>query len=160
MKFVKAFISSLMIAIVCVLITGCPQKKAVSWIGFTYPEGKDVFGGDWQYRGMISVTSDQPGSEYKESEKTVVITVVNSDKQKLLAEEMKFKRCAGIGAKVNWDKFEELFIDLEEEINRGDKVNKNGVKVSDVEKRHLRKLHFQYDEENEKFDLINSEERL
>jgi len=121
---------------------------------FTYPPGSEPHNNDWDYFGEVIIASTAEGSYYNKSEKVVRITVVDKKKKRVLFDEMKFSDCGGIGVKPTWNKFDELYIDLYEKIDKGDILNEKGVSVLDIEEIPLCKLSFKYDDKDKRFKLV------
>ena len=153
-----------MLIVLSISLCGCPFVPGInrSFTGkvFSYPPVSEPHENNWEYLGVIKVFSNRAGSYFNKSVKTVTITIMDRKKllfifdNYLLSERMKISDCAAIWAKVKWDEFASIQIDLTEKIDIEDKVNENGIKVSDTAEIPLCKLTFKYDAKDKKFKLV------
>lgn len=111
---------------------------------FSYPPGTKPHENEWQYMTLVTVTSKQSPIT-KKSRKKVNIQVYDRNKTTLLNEDFEFV-VASIDAKVVWNKFEELSVELDEVGNKfaEDTYNVHLVKSGPNK---LLKLTYRYDQQ-------------
>ena len=119
---------------------------------FTFPPGTKPHLNDWVYTTKVVVSSRKSPTTAL-SKKKVQITVYNRDKTNFLKDEYHF-RAASINAKVIWNEFEEIKIELYEEGNpySQDSYNANLVKEGPNSLLHLT---YRFNEEAKKFKRTN-----
>lgn len=160
MSFKNNFKLILFVFIMAFLLTSC-FSASYTMLGFSYPPGSKLHEGDWEYAGMIIVTSNKSGSDFDISEKTVRFTIKDKEKNKFLDMTLKFSYCGAIFHdidEVKWDKFEELQFTLYEEIVKSRRIEKDVLKDSETEKFPLCKLKFEYNNKERKFYLTQRED--
>ncbi|MBP7434149.1 hypothetical protein KA996_11455 [bacterium] len=117
--------------------------------GFSFPPGSKAHENNWEYYGKVIVTCYEKKFTNK-NEKTVEIKINDREKKLLLEDKFKFD-AASIEAKVEWEKFEEITVELLEEGNQfsEDEYNKQLLKNGP---KSLRKLKYIYNPTKKLFE--------
>jgi hypothetical protein len=116
---------------------------------FSFPPGSKPHENDWSHTALIIVYSDESPIT-KRSKKKVEITVNDKSKNTLLDASFEFIS-SSIKASVEWEKFEDLKIELFEVGNKyaEDKYNTELIKSGP---KKLMKINFRYNQKMKKFE--------
>ncbi len=119
---------------------------------FSFPPGSRPHENDWKYTALIIVSSSESPIT-KRSKKRVQIKVYDKSKANLLNESFEFIS-SSIDANVEWEKFEDIKVELLEVGNEyaKDQYNKKLLKSAP---NSLIKLKYKYDQGSEKFKKID-----
>jgi hypothetical protein len=120
---------------------------------FSFPPGSKPHENDWQYSALVIVSSNKSPIT-KKSRKYVKIKVYDKYKANLLTDEFEVLS-ASITAKVVWDKFDELNIELFEEGNEFADDDYNKSLVSHGPKKLLNKS-YKYNLKDRKYTVVKN----
>lgn len=138
----------------CILLLFAASCRKTDFAGqyFSFPPGSKPHENNWEYTGVITVSSNQTPITSK-SKKKVNIKIYDRNKTIYLNEDFEFD-CASIEANVVWNNFEEIKIELSEVGNRfaEDGYNKQLIKSGPNK---LLNLTYKYNQEGEKFRKTN-----
>lgn len=154
----KLFINQLsikaLIVGLCIMLLFAASCRKTDYAGqyFSFPPGSKPHENNWEYTGVITVSSNQTPITAK-SKKKVNIKIYDRNESIYLNEEYEFDS-ASIDANVVWEKFEEIRIELDEVGNEfaEDDYNKQLVKSGPNK---LLNLTYKYNQQDRKFRKTN-----
>lgn len=119
---------------------------------FSFPPGSKPHENDWQYTGMVIISSNQRPITEK-SKKIIRITIYDKNKKYFLNDEFKVTS-ASIRANCVWENFEKIQIELLEVGNEytKDAYNQQLLKTGP---KLLFLLTYRYDQKNKVFKRVN-----
>lgn len=140
------FLPTLMILAI-ISSTAC-SKKDYTFQLFCFPPGSEPHKNNWEYTANVTAFSSQTPVT-KKSKKNVRITVYDKKETIFLKDAFEFESTS-IKAKVAWDKFEEISVELMEV---GNKFSKDPDNIALVKSgpNTLMKITYQYDPQSKEF---------
>ena len=139
------------ILLTVMLLTLISCQKEYTTQHFSFPPGSKPHENDWSHTALIIVSSDESPIT-KRSQKKVDIKVYDKNKETLLDASFEFIS-SSIAANVEWEKLEDLKIELFEVGNKyaEDKYNTELIKSGP---KKLMKINFRYNQKREKFEKV------
>jgi hypothetical protein len=119
---------------------------------FSFPLGTKPHDNNWQYLGMVVVSSAKSGPITQKSTKKVKIKISGKNEQIYLEDNFEFIS-ASIRAKVTWNNFDYIEVELMEVGNKFAKDPYNAQLIKSGP-RNLRSLVYKYDGELKKFQRV------
>jgi len=135
------------------LISGCRGTNYTVQL-FSYPPDTKPHDSNWEYLGKIVVYSKEEGPLTRKSKKSVDITIVDREQNRVLEDKHTFD-CASIRASIEWEQFENIHITLFEEGNEfaEDSYNKDLSKKGRVV---LVELEYKFNKETKQFERLSN----
>lgn len=134
------------IALILLIFASCSTEYTGQY--FSFPPGSKPHENNWEYKAAILVSSKKKPIT-KKSKKNVQIKVYDKNETIILNDEFEFVR-ASISAKVVWEKFGKIDVEL---IEVGNEYSKDSYNSDLLESgpNSLIKLIYEYDPQDKKF---------